>query len=64
MIYHPAVTPLMEAAASAGARVKGGVEMFEAQAAESLRIWTTPDSSSSGLSAFASLCDSGFDDPD
>ena len=41
MIYHPAVTPLMEAAASAGARVKGGLEMFEAQAAESLRIWTS-----------------------
>lgn len=40
LVYTPPVTPLMEAARSAGAEAWGGLGMLVRQAAASLRIWT------------------------
>lgn len=40
LIYHPDPSPLMVAAASAGARSCGGLGMLVGQAAEAFRIWT------------------------
>jgi shikimate dehydrogenase len=40
LVYHPAVTPLLHAAADAGARPVGGLGMLVHQAAHAFRLWT------------------------
>jgi shikimate dehydrogenase len=40
LVYHPAVTPLLAAAAAAGARPVGGLGMRVHQAAHAFRLWT------------------------
>ena len=40
LVYHPLQTPLMEAAAAAGATVVGGVGMLVHQAARQFELWT------------------------
>ena len=40
LVYHPAVTPLLAAAAAAGARAVGGLGMLVHQAAHAFRLWT------------------------
>jgi shikimate dehydrogenase len=40
LVYHPAETPLLRAAAAAGARPIGGLGMLVHQAAHQLRLWT------------------------
>jgi shikimate dehydrogenase len=40
IVYHPAVTPLLKAAASAGARPIGGLGMLVHQAGHAFRLWT------------------------
>ena len=40
LVYHPAVTPLLAAAAAAGARPVGGLGMLVHQAAHAFRLWT------------------------
>jgi shikimate dehydrogenase len=39
MVYRPAVTPLLEAAAAAGAKPVGGLGMLVAQGAMSIELW-------------------------
>ncbi len=43
IIYHPAVTPLLRMARSAGIPAEGGLGMLVEQGAESFRIWTGRD---------------------
>jgi shikimate dehydrogenase len=43
LVYHPAVTPLLAAAAAAGARPVGGLGMLVHQAAHAFRLWTHED---------------------
>ena len=40
IVYHPTVTPLLQAAAAAGARPVGGLGMLVHQAAHAFRLWT------------------------
>ncbi|MDP1818897.1 MAG: shikimate dehydrogenase [Acidimicrobiales bacterium] len=40
LVYHPARTPLLDAAEAAGARVIGGVGMLVHQAAHAFQLWT------------------------
>ncbi|MDI6858071.1 MAG: shikimate dehydrogenase [Dehalococcoidia bacterium] len=40
LVYNPAATPLMEAAAARGARAAGGLAMLVYQAAASFKLWT------------------------
>jgi shikimate dehydrogenase len=43
LVYHPAQTPLLAAAAAAGARTVGGLGMLVHQAAHAFRHWTGED---------------------
>ena len=40
LVYHPAETPLMEAARASGARCQNGLGMLVGQAAVAFGIWT------------------------
>ena len=40
LIYHPSLTPLMEAAIAVGAQVHNGLGMLVGQAAAAFEIWT------------------------
>ena len=53
LIYHPAVTPLMAAAAESGAAVVGGLGMLVHQAAAAVRIWTGREPPLGAMSAAA-----------
>ena len=54
LVYHPPVTPLMAAAAEAGAAVVGGLGMLVHQAAAAVRIWTGREPPLGAMSAAAS----------
>jgi shikimate dehydrogenase len=40
LVYHPATTPLLEAAAARGARTGNGLPMLVGQAAAAFTLWT------------------------
>lgn len=54
LVYDPPVTPLMAAAAEAGATVVGGLGMLVHQAAAAVRIWTGREPPLGAMSAAAS----------
>jgi shikimate dehydrogenase len=53
LVYHPAETPLLRAAAAAGARTVGGLGMLVHQAAHQLRLWTGQDAPVAAMRAGA-----------
>lgn len=54
LVYHPAVTPLMEAARSAGSVVRNGIGMLVHQAAIAFEIWTEREAPLGAMLAAAS----------
>lgn len=53
LVYHPAVTPLLEAARARGIRTVGGIGMLIHQAAHSFRRWTNEEPPLEAMSAAA-----------
>jgi shikimate dehydrogenase len=53
MVYHPAVTPLLEAARQAGAAAVNGLGMLIHQAAHQFRIWTGEEAPLEAMSVAA-----------
>jgi shikimate dehydrogenase len=53
LVYHPAVTPLAEAARDQGVRTVNGLGMLIHQAAHAFRIWTNEDPPLEAMSAAA-----------
>jgi shikimate dehydrogenase len=53
LVYHPAVTPLVEAARARGAAATNGLGMLIHQAAHAIRIWTGEDPPLEVMSAAA-----------
>jgi shikimate dehydrogenase len=53
IVYRPFVTPLLAAAASAGAETVGGLGMLIHQAAHQFRIWTGVDAPIDAMTAAA-----------
>jgi shikimate dehydrogenase len=53
LVYHPAVTPLVEAARARGAAATNGVGMLIHQAAHAIRLWTGEDPPLGVMSAAA-----------
>jgi shikimate dehydrogenase len=64
LVYHPASTPLMEAAAARGARSANGVSMLVQQAAVAFELWTGRDAPVQAMRAAADAALApGPDDP-
>src|SRR5438270_10143761 len=53
LVYHPALTPLVEAARQRGAAATNGLGMLIHQAARAFRLWTGADPPLEGMSAAA-----------
>ena len=53
LVYHPAVTPLVEAARARGAAAANGLGMLIHQAAHAIRLWTSEDPPTEVMSAAA-----------
>ena len=53
LVYHPAVTPLVEAARTRGVAATNGLGMLIHQAAHTIRIWTGEDPPLEVMSAAA-----------
>jgi shikimate dehydrogenase len=53
LVYHPAVTPLVEAARARGAAAANGLGMLIHQAAHAIRLWTGEDPPTEVMSAAA-----------
>lgn len=53
LVYHPAVTPLLEAARSRGLRTVNGLGMLIHQAAHAFRLWTNEEPPLEAMSAAA-----------
>ena len=53
LVYHPALTPLVEAARSRGAAAANGLGMLIHQAAHAFRLWTGEDPPLEVMSAAA-----------
>ena len=53
LVYHPAITPLVEAARARGAAATNGLGMLIHQAAHAIRLWTGEDPSLEVMSAAA-----------
>lgn len=60
LVYHPAVTPLLQAAAAAGLRPVGGIGMLVHQAARAFSRWTGVDAP---VDAMAAAARAGIDAP-
>ncbi len=53
LVYHPAVTPLLEAARARGLRTVNGLGMLIHQAAHAFRLWTSEEAPLEAMSAAA-----------